>query len=79
MKKWTKPDDLPQGFWKECFIAWSQHGQTEVRVNVKMVRKVELFPQWYLETESEWVSFQGKGEYRVMPVEYPTITEEDFK
>lgn len=79
MNKWIKPNDLPKGFWKECFVAWSQHGQTEVMDSVKMVRKVELFPQWYLETESEWVSFQGNGEFRVMPVEYPTITEGDFK
>lgn len=44
-----------------------------------MVRKVELYPQWYLETEREWVSFQGGAEYRVMEVEQPKITEGDFK
>lgn len=79
MTNWIKPNDLPKGFWKECYIAWTQHGQTEVMDGVKMVRKVELYPQWYLETEREWVSFQGFGEYRVMVVEYPKITEEDFK
>lgn len=78
MNKWLKPDDLPKGFWKECFIAWTQHGQTEVIDGIKMVRKVELYPQWYMETEREWVSFQGFAEYRVMIVEYPKITEEDF-
>jgi hypothetical protein len=44
MNKWIKPDDLPKGFWKECYIGWTQHGQTEVIDGVKMVRKVELYP-----------------------------------
>lgn len=63
MSKWIKPDDLLKGFWKECFIGWTQHGQTEVINGVKMVRKVGLYPQWYLETERDWVSFQGFAEY----------------
>jgi hypothetical protein len=79
MNKWIKPDDLPKGFWKECFVAWSKKGQVEVLDGVQTVRKVELYPQWYFETEREWVSFQGIGDYLVMPVEYPTARESDFK
>lgn len=79
MTNWLKPDNLPKGFWKECFVAWNNNGVLELMDGIQMIRKVELYPQWYLETEREWVSFQGFAEYRVMQVEYPKITEEAFK
>lgn len=53
MNNWIKPDDLPKGFWKECFIGWAQHGQTEVVDGVKMVRKVYDSEMFYTDYEEE--------------------------
>lgn len=79
MTNWLKPDELPKGFWGECYIAYKTHDQIEVQQYTTMVRRVELFPEWYFESEEYWTSFNSSDDYRVKVVEYPKITEGDFE
>jgi len=36
-------------------------------------------PVWYSEQSNSWFSFNPRMTIRVMPIEMPTITEEDLK
>lgn len=74
---WIKPTDLPDGFWEECFV--SIYDGVDIFTEINYVKKVETNTFWFSETEHEWFSFRNDIEVRVMVLEYPKITEEDFK
>lgn len=73
--KWLKLSDLPADFWGDCFMA----GQ-DVIVSIGTVKVVsDGKPVWYSEQSNSWFSFNPRMTIRVMPIEMPTITEEDLK
>lgn len=80
MNKWIKLSNLPNDFWGDAFVAWKDNltqdiGDFDRIVTIKKTSKVE----WYSEILCEWFEFRGEHEYLVMPIEYPKVTEEDFK
>lgn len=77
--KWIKPDDLPEEFWDECFVGHKNEKGYHVDSAIKMVRKFDKVSKWYCESLQEWFSFRDDIDYRVMVIEYPKITGEDFK
>lgn len=82
MSNWIKPANLPQNFWQECFIAYKASGRIEaheVQKHTTWVRRQHHYSEWFMESTKDWVRFHKDLDFRVMPVEYPTITEEDFK
>ena len=77
MNKWIKPTKLPNDFWAECFV--SIYDELGIFTELNYVKKVNGVTFWFSSTEQEWFSFRNDIEVRVMVVEYPKITEEDFK
>lgn len=91
MSKWLKLSEIPRDFWGECFIGKAKdlaggYRYMDVEKSVVMVRnfteeKLHRYSgvMWYCESLKEWFDFRPDLEYRLMIVEFPTITEEDFK
>ena len=79
MTNWIQLDEIPDKFWGQCFIGYKVNDQTEVQKYTTWVRRVHLFPEWFEETEQCWTSFNNSINFRVAILEYPYITEEDFK
>lgn len=75
--KWIRPTELPEDFWGECFVAIQD--ELGVLNDINYVKKVGNNVFWYSSTELEWFSFRDDIQVRVMELEYPEITEEDFK
>lgn len=77
MNHWVKPTDLSNDFWAECFV--SVYDELGIFTELNYVKTVNGVAFWFSSTEQEWFSFRNDIQVRVMEVEYPTITEEDFK
>jgi len=78
--KWTKPNELPDDFWEECFIAAKANEIIHVYHNeISTVKVANGKVLWYSNYEKEWFEFRKDVEYIVMPVEYPTANKDDFK
>jgi Fe2+ or Zn2+ uptake regulation protein len=77
MNNWIKPTDLPNDFWSECFV--SVYDELGIFTELNYVKRVNNVSFWYSSTEQEWFRFRDDIQARVMEVEYPKITEEDFK
>jgi len=76
MSKWLKISDLPNDFWGDVFLAESEeHNVTFTTVRIQD----GAYPVWYSASMSRWFKFRTDVQYRVMVIEYPKITEEDFK
>lgn len=78
MSKWIKPNELPKGFWAECFVAIND-GIGQIFVEINDVKRWDETPVWYSLTEQEWFDFRDDIAVRVMPVEYPKITLEELQ
>jgi len=76
MNKWIKLDDLPDNFWGEVFLASKSRG---VESEIYMVSKRGIQPMFHCEYDRSWNSFRTDVDYLVMPLEYPTVADEDFK
>lgn len=78
MNKWIKPSELPEGFWSECFVAIHHEGEFLIETN--MVKNDGCWSYYFSESEHEWFPFNSdESDIRVMVIEYPKISEEDFK
>jgi hypothetical protein len=81
MNKWIKPSELPEGFWGECFVAICNEG--EIFVEINHVKVTPNGAYWYLDDhhcDPEWLSFNSDQScVRLMTVEYPKPSLEDFK
>ncbi len=77
MNKWIKPSELPNDFWAECFV--SVYEELGIFTELNYIKKVNNVAFWYSSTEQEWFRLRDDTQVRVIAVEYPTITEEDFK
>lgn len=75
VSKWLKLSDLPNDFWGECFV-----GTKDGVVDIKTVKILDgAYPVWYSEHLTRWFEFNSKVSFRIMPIEMPKITKEDFK
>lgn len=83
MNKWIKLEDLPKGFWEECYIGWLNIEDNSMGVfeEIKSVFKDDTQGcMWYSEILKQWYPFDRKGfKYIIMGIERPTISLEDFK
>lgn len=77
MNNWLKLSELHKGFWEQCFV--SIYDGVDIFTEINYVKKVENTPFWYSETEREWFSFRSDIDARVLVIQYPKITQEDFK
>lgn len=78
MNNWIKPSELPDGFWGECFVSIFNDG--EIFTEINYVKKDSIGVYWFLDEEKEWLAFNKDESYlRLVPIIYPTITQEDFK
>lgn len=79
--KWIKLEDLPEGFWEECFVAYrnKQCGSIGVFHSIVSVKKIKGELQWYGNSMQEWLDLREGFEYLVISIEYPEISQEDFK
>lgn len=71
---WTKPSDLAEGFWGVCFVV----NLADFTVTMKEVRFYRGKQSWYSETMHGWFDFRQDIPCLVIPIEYPTITKEEF-
>ena len=78
MNKWIKPNELPEGFWAECFVAIND-GTGQLFVEINDVKRMYTTPRWYSSTEQEWFEFRDDIPVLVVPVEYPKITLDEFQ
>ena len=86
MSKWLKLSEIPKDFWGECFVAWDSCGVLHVDTSVVMIRNFNdqgmgryLGVMWYCYSLKEWFDFRSDLDHRLMIVEFPNISEEDFK
>lgn len=78
MNNWIKPSELPSDFWGECFVSIFSDG--EVFTEINYVKKDSIGVYWFLDEEKEWLAFnKDESCLRLVPITYPTITQEDFK
>ncbi len=80
---WIKPSQLPEGFWLECFVANRSSYFTLLRPEIKMLKKQGGKVFIYLDYDEDrgWLELEADSDEitRVMVIERPTITEDDFK
>lgn len=77
--KWIKLNQLPTDFWGECFIGWHAVDRYQVETSIIMVRNFSSGVKWYCNSLKDWFEFREDVQYRAIVLEYPKITEEDFK
>lgn len=76
MNKWIKLSDLPNDFWGDVWLAESN----DLEVTMSTVRIQDgAYPVWYSQSLTRWFKFRTDLQYLVMLIEYPEVTEEDFK
>ncbi len=78
MNTWIKPNELPEGFWAECFVAIND-GAGQIFIEIKDVKRMYEIPRWYSLTEQEWFDFRDDIQVRVMVVEYPEIPMDELQ
>lgn len=81
--KWIKPSELPDDFWGECFVA-SRLNFAWMYPEIKMLKKVDGAVFIYMDYDDDrgWLELgedTREEKTRVMIIERPTISEEDFK
>lgn len=78
MNTWIKPNELPEVFWAECFVAIND-GAGQIFIEINDVKRMYEIPRWYSLTEQEWFDFRDDIQVRVMVVEYPEITMDELQ
>ena len=82
MSKWLTFEQLPDDFWGECFTGWKSNYDQKLYTcpSIIMIRKFDDgCVKWYCNTLKEWFDFRSDLEHRIMVIETPVISEEDFK
>lgn len=75
-KKWIRLNQLPNDFWGDVFLVESE----EKEITMATIRIQDgAYPVWYSQALTRWFKFRTDLDYRVMLIEYPKITEEDFE
>ncbi len=77
-KKWLKIDELPDGLWEKCFVAWKGSNEIGYFDDPVFVKKTDTV-RWYSDIQGQWFEFNDNYEYIVMLFECPQATEEDFE
>jgi len=77
--KWIKAEDLPEGFCDDCFVAWEYKGNIEVNEYLSFIKKDGEIVKCFLEHIQDWRELGTDANYLFMPIQYPSVSKEDFK